>query len=192
MNRLYYIFFMILALVVPSQLLAEEYSIQPIGKVVKNSGKATIAIFPQFRDGLLGLKGFSNVLVFYWFDRNDTPEKRAALRVHPLGNKANPLKGVFATRSPFRPNLIALSVCKIKSVDDAGITVDDIDAFDGSPIIDLKPYIPSIDSVPRASGTGLDEEDTSQVEKNTDRLGRGEILKCCRCPGIFSTCRSEK
>lgn len=151
MNSLYCIFFVILALAVPSQSMAEVYSIRPIGKVVKNSGKATVEIFPEFRDGLLGLKGFSHVLVFYWFDRNDTPEKRAILMVHPLGNKANPLTGVFATRSPFRPNLIGLSVCKIKSIDDAGITVDDIDAFDGSPIIDIKPYIPSIDSVPGAS-----------------------------------------
>ena len=91
--------------------------------------------------------------------------------VHPRGNKANPLTGVFATRSPFRPNLIGLSVCRIKSVDDAGITVDDIDAFDGSPIIDLKPYIPTIDSVPEASGPGMGEEDTSQVEEVTDQLG---------------------
>jgi tRNA (adenine37-N6)-methyltransferase len=151
MNRLYYLFVVILALGVPLQSMAETYSIQSIGQVTKSSGKTTLKIFPKFRDGLLGLNGFSHVLVFYWFDRNDTPEKRATLRVHPRGNKANPLTGVFATRSPFRPNLIGLSVCKIKSVDDAGITVDDIDAFDGSPIIDLKPYIPAIDSVPGAS-----------------------------------------
>lgn len=151
MNRLYYIFFMILALAAPSQSMAEAYSIQPIGQVIKSSEKTALNIFPPFRDGLLGLNGFSHVLVFYWFDRNDTPEKRATLMVHPRGNKANPLTGVFATRSPFRPNLIGLSVCRIKSIDDAGITVDDIDAFDGSPIIDLKPYVPAIDSVPGAS-----------------------------------------
>ena len=120
MNRLCYIFFVILALVVPSQSMAEVYSIQPIGHVTKSSDKTTLKIFPQFQDGLLGLNGFSHVLVFYWFDRNDTPEKRATLIVHPRGNKANPLTGVFATRSPFRPNLIGLSVCRIKSVDDAG------------------------------------------------------------------------
>ena len=151
MNRLRYIFFMILALAVPSQSMAEVYSIVPIGHVTKSAERTTLKIFPQFQDGLLGLNGFSHVLVFYWFDRNDTPEKRATLTVHPRGNKANPLTGVFATRSPFRPNLIGLSVCRIRSIDDAGIIVDDIDAFDGSPIIDLKPYIPAIDSVPGAS-----------------------------------------
>jgi tRNA (adenine37-N6)-methyltransferase len=151
MNRLYYIFPLILVLLMASQSVAETYSIQSIGQVAKSSGKTTLKIFPEFRDGLLGLNGFSHVQVFYWFDRNDTPEKRATLRVHPRGNEANPLTGVFATRSPFRPNLIGLSVCKIRSVDDSSITVDDVDAFDGSPIIDLKPYIPAIDSVPGAS-----------------------------------------
>jgi tRNA (adenine37-N6)-methyltransferase len=151
MNRLYYILFVILMLALPSQSIAEVYSIQPVGQVTKSSEKTALKIFPQFRDGLLGLNGFSHVLVFYWFDKNDTPEKRATLRVHPRGDKANPLTGVFATRSPFRPNLIGLSVCRIRSVDDAGITVDDIDAFDASPIIDLKPYIPTVDSVPGAS-----------------------------------------
>ena len=57
MNRLYYIFFMILALVVPSQSMAEVYSIQPIGQVAKSSEKTTLEIYPQFRDALLGLKG---------------------------------------------------------------------------------------------------------------------------------------
>lgn len=147
MSRLYSVFLVILALAVPSKSVAEVYSIQSIGQVLKGSGTMRLEIFPQFRDGLLGLDEFSHVLVFYWFDRNDSPEKRATLRVHPRGDKANPLTGVFATRSPLRPNLIGLTVCKIRSVDAAGIAVDDIDAFDGSPIIDLKPYMPTYDGV---------------------------------------------
>jgi tRNA (adenine37-N6)-methyltransferase len=127
------------------------YNIQPIGHVVKNAGKVKIEILSQYKDALLGLGEFSHVLVFYWFDQNDSPEKRAILRVHPRGNKENPITGVFATRSPVRPNLIGLTVCKIKSIDDCMITVDGIDAFDGTPIIDLKPYRPRVDCVPDAS-----------------------------------------
>ncbi|MGO9738656.1 MAG: tRNA (N6-threonylcarbamoyladenosine(37)-N6)-methyltransferase TrmO, partial [Desulfomonilaceae bacterium] len=130
---------------------AEDYTIQPIGHVVKNDGKVKIEILARYRDALLGLSEFSHVFVFYWFDRNDSPEKRASLRVHPRGNKENPLTGVFASRSPFRPNLIGLTVCKIKSIDDCVITVDGIDAFDGTPIIDLKPYMPRLDCIPDAS-----------------------------------------
>jgi tRNA-Thr(GGU) m(6)t(6)A37 methyltransferase TsaA len=133
---------------------AQVYKIQPIGHVVKNAGKVNLEILSQYKDALLGLNEFSHVLVFYWFERNDSPAKRAILRVHPRGNKENPITGVFATRSPCRPNLIGLTVCKIKSIDDCIITVDDIDAFDGTPIIDLKPYRPGADCVPDASVPG--------------------------------------
>jgi tRNA (adenine37-N6)-methyltransferase len=130
---------------------AQVYKIESIGHVVKNAGKVKIEILSQYKDALLGLSEFSHVLVFYWFNQNDSPEKRTILRVHPRGNKEIPLTGVFATRSPVRPNLIGLTVCKIKSIDDCMIIVDDIDAFDGTPIIDLKPYRPSVDCIPDAS-----------------------------------------
>ncbi|MHC4702766.1 MAG: TrmO family methyltransferase domain-containing protein [Planctomycetota bacterium] len=76
--------------------------------------------------------------VVYWFDKNDTPEKRAILEVHPRGDKSNPLTGVFATHSPFRPNLLAISKCDIIVIRENIIEVKDIDAFDGSPVLDLK------------------------------------------------------
>jgi tRNA-Thr(GGU) m(6)t(6)A37 methyltransferase TsaA len=119
--------------------------------VVKTAGKVTLDILPQYKDALLGLKDFSHIYVFYWFDRNDSLEKRSILKVHPRGNKENPLTGVFATHAPVRPNLIGLTICKIKSIDDNIIIVDNIDAFDGTPIIDLKPYRPSSDCFPDAS-----------------------------------------
>jgi len=73
----------------------------------------------------------------------DTPEKRNVLQVHPRSNKKNPLTGVFATHSPLRPNLIAISICKILSIDGNTIRIDKIDAFEGSPVIDIKCFIPS-------------------------------------------------
>lgn len=63
--------------------------------------------------------------------------------------KKNPLTGVFACRAPVRPNLIALSLCKVLSITNNIIAVDKIDAFNGSPILDIKPYIPSIDNEPK-------------------------------------------
>ena len=133
------------------QAMADSYTLQPVGRVIKTPDNTVLEVFPRFQDALLGLDGFSHLLVFCWFDRNDSPEGRAVLRVHPRGDMANPLTGVFATRSPFRPNLIGLSVCRIISVDRNRIVVDRIDAFDGTPIVDLKPYIPSGDCVPGAS-----------------------------------------
>ncbi len=131
--------------------IGQTYSIQPVGKVIKIPGGAILEVLPGFKDGLLGLEGFSHIQVYYWFDRNDSPEKRAILRVHPRGDKANPLTGVFGTRSPFRPNLIGVSVSRIRAVEQNKIAIDEIDAFDGSPIIDLKPYIPATDCVPEAA-----------------------------------------
>jgi len=114
------------------------FELHPIGSVKKQEGHTTIEIDKQYEPGLMRLEDFSHVTVIYWFDKNDTPEKRAILQVHPQGNKANPMRGVFATHSPVRPNLIAISRCKILSVKDNIIEIDSIDAFPDTPVLDLK------------------------------------------------------
>lgn len=120
-----------------------SYKLIPIGRIEVGAGAAAIRLFDAFADGLLGLEQWSHVQVIYWFDKNDTPEKRKVLRVHPRGDSANPLTGVFACRSPARPNLIALTVCRIAGVEGGLVRLDAIDAFDGTPVLDLKPFIPA-------------------------------------------------
>jgi len=122
------------------------FKLYPVGRVEKKRKQTELRIFENYADALKGLDGFSHVFVMYWFDKNDTPEKRSILQVYPRGNRKNPLTGVFACRAPVRPNLIAVSLCKISSVKEHVVRIDKIDAFDGSPILDLKPYIPGIDS----------------------------------------------
>ena len=124
-----------------------SFKVQPVGRVEKKGGAARLRLFDKYAPGLKGLEGYSHAFVLYWFDRNDTPKKRSILQVHPRGNRDNPLTGVFACRAPVRPNLIALSLCKILSVEATVVRVEQIDAFDGSPILDIKPYIPQLDSV---------------------------------------------
>jgi tRNA-Thr(GGU) m(6)t(6)A37 methyltransferase TsaA len=124
----------------------KTFTVQPIGKVGKAEGKTLLVLDKKYQDGLLGLDGWSHVQVMWWFDKNDTPQKRAVLQVHPRGNKDNPLTGVFACRAPVRPNLIALSLCKIVSVKDNVVEVQNIDADEGTPVLDLKPYAPGLDS----------------------------------------------
>lgn len=119
----------------------------PVGRVKREAKSVHLHIFERYADALKGLDGFSHVFVLYWFDRNDTPEKRSILQVHPRGNKRNPLTGVFACRAPVRPNLIALSLCRIISVKGDKVHIDKIDALNNSPILDLKPYIPQIDCI---------------------------------------------
>jgi len=125
------------------------FKLYPVGKVKKQHGSAKLQIFNKYRDALKGLDGFSHIFVLYWFDKNDTPEKRNIRQIRPRGNRNNPLTGVFACRAPVRPNLIALSRCKILSIKNEIIIVDKIDAFDGSPILDIKPYISSIRGEPK-------------------------------------------
>ena len=122
------------------------FKLYPVGRVEKKGKSVRLRIFDRYADALKGLDGFSHVWVLYWFDKNDTPRKRSILQVHPRGNKKNPLTGVFACRAPVRPNLIALSLCKILSVKGGVVHIEKFDAFDSSPVIDLKPYAPGIDS----------------------------------------------
>ena len=117
---------------------AKQFTIRPIGWVRKAAGRTTIVLDKKYQPGLLRMEKLSHVWVLWWFDRNDTPEKRAILQVHPRGNPDNPLTGVFATHSPVRPNLIAMTRCKIISVKENVIEIESIDALPDTPVLDLK------------------------------------------------------
>ena len=123
--------------------MLESFQIFPVGVVSKKEEATWIEIFEPYSDALLGLEGFSHIFVFFWFHENDTADRRKTLRVHPRKDKKNPLSGVFATHSPLRPNLIGITLCKIKSIRSNRIEIEGVDAFDGTPVIDVKCYIPS-------------------------------------------------
>jgi len=126
--------------------MSQSFYLNPVGIVRKSDRKIWIDIYNQYMPALLGLEGFSHINVMYWFHRNDTSKKRKTLQVHPRGDQNNPLTGVFATHSPLRPNLIALTLCKIIAIQGNQIEIEDIDADEGSPVVDIKCYIPT--SVP--------------------------------------------
>ena len=105
-----------------------EFKMLPIGHVKKSEGRTLIVLDKKYQPGLLGVDGYSHMI--WWFDTNDTPEKRATLQVHPMGNRENPFTGVFGTRSPRRPNLIAMTLCKIVAVKDNVVEIEKTDAFD--------------------------------------------------------------
>lgn len=122
--------------------MEKSYLLKPIGIIRKKDGRSWLMIDSCYKDSMLGLEGFSHIHVLYWFHENDTPDLRSIQQVHPRKDKKNPLTGVFATHSPMRPNLIALTLCKILSIHETTIEVEDIDARDGSPLLDIKCYIP--------------------------------------------------
>jgi tRNA-Thr(GGU) m(6)t(6)A37 methyltransferase TsaA len=123
--------------------MPEAFQIFPVGRVRKKENAVYIEIFEPYSDALLGLDGFSHIQVLFWFHQNDSADKRKTLRVHPRKDKSNPLSGVFATHSPLRPNPIGLTLCKILAIENLQIKIEDIDAFDETPVIDIKCYIPS-------------------------------------------------
>ena len=119
--------------------------IAPIGVLHKDEQGVRVELEPAYAPGLLGLELYSHVHILWWFNRRDTPEDRGRLQVRP------PM-GVFASRSPSRPNPIALSTGRILSVDrERGVlTLDWSDAEDGTPVLDIKPYSTGLDRVTEA------------------------------------------
>jgi tRNA (adenine37-N6)-methyltransferase len=101
-----------------------------------------IDIFEEFRPGLSDLEGFSRIILIYQFHKSNGYD----LLVTPFLDTR--LHGVFATRAPRRPSQIGISIVRLTGVDESGIDILDIDILDGTPVLDIKPYIPEIDSFP--------------------------------------------
>ncbi len=99
----------------------------------------------EFVPALDGLDGFSHVFVVTWLDRA-TDEGRALLRIHPSGDAASPEVGVFATRTAHRPNPIAISIVPLEWVRDNVVKVLGLDVTDGTPVLDVKPYVAFYDA----------------------------------------------
>lgn len=130
--------------------MKETFHAFPVGVIRREEPSTFLEIYDDFTEGLLGLEGFSHVILLCWFHESNSEEKRATLRVHPRGDRANPLTGVFATRSPKRPNPLALYTSRIHSIHGNVIGIDPLDVLDGTPVVDIKPYIPESDSIPDA------------------------------------------
>jgi tRNA-Thr(GGU) m(6)t(6)A37 methyltransferase TsaA len=104
-----------------------------------------IVINPELSEALDGLEDFSHVIVLYWM--HQLPEgRKLPLKVHPMGNQALPLTGRFATRSPSRPNPVGQATVELLERRGNVLKVKGLDAIDGTPVIDIKPYIPGYDS----------------------------------------------
>jgi tRNA-Thr(GGU) m(6)t(6)A37 methyltransferase TsaA len=110
---------------------------------------AEIVIDPQLTEALEGLEGFSHIIVIYWMHRAVYDDK--SLKTYPMGNTAPGLKGLFAVRTPKRPNTIGKTTVRLLERRGNILKVQGLDAIDGSPVIDIKPYIPGYDSAPDAT-----------------------------------------
>lgn len=130
-----------------------RFSVNPIGKIHSGDDGFSIEIFPEYREALTGLEDFEYIQVIWWFDQCDNVFSRTKLIEEKPYKKGPDILGTFATRSPERPNPIAVSPSYKTFIDVDGGTVGLawIDALDGTPVLDIKPYVPSVDRVENPS-----------------------------------------
>ena len=129
-----------------------SFQMSPIGYIRRTEKNINLEIAEPFKPALKQLDHFSHVMVFWWAHKHDNEKSRSILQCEPPYAKGK-ITGVFATRAEYRPNPIAMTTCKILHVDETKgiIRVADIDAYDGTPIVDLKAYFPVCDRVKRAT-----------------------------------------
>jgi tRNA (adenine37-N6)-methyltransferase len=122
----------------------------PIQPVFAQNARGKVEIFEPYRAALKDLNGFSRVWLIYYFDRAKTWEPL----VVPYRDVHQ--RGLFATRAPARPNAIGISAVKLVLVEQGAIEVEEIDVLDGTPVLDIKPYVPNFDSYPDEKAGWLD------------------------------------
>lgn len=127
----------------------KNFSVQSIGTVYNNRSGTFIKVVKKYIPALQALDGFSHINVLWWFSKCDNEQSRSVLQTEQPYKGAPETMGIFATRSPIRPNPIALTAAEIIHIDfEQGIIqVAFIDADDNTPVLDIKPYTPSFDRV---------------------------------------------
>lgn len=146
-----------------------SYTVRPIGFVhspfvekiqaprqatVAEDVGATIEILPEFEHALADLEGFERIWIVFWFDRAESEGFRSKV----LPPRSDRKRGVFATRSPHRPNPIGLSAVRLDHVEGRILHVRDVDLLDGTPVLDVKPYLAYADAFPEAGAGWLEKK----------------------------------
>lgn len=154
----------------------EKFSIPRQPGLVKL--ESTIELLPPYNrvEALMGLENFSHLWVIFEFhETKPTDENSLAVRPPRLGG--NTKQGVFATRSPFRPNNIGLSLVRIKKIEGTTITIEGGDFLDQTPVYDLKPYLKEIESIPEAQSGWTDEMATQKMK----------VVFKCECSDVLKS-----
>lgn len=140
---------------------------EPAGTPIQPSraqdARGTVRVDPRFRDGLKDLDGFERIWLIYWFHRAPI----ARLTVTPFLDTVE--RGIFATRAPSRPSPIGISVVRLAAVQDGQLEVEGVDMVNGTPLLDVKPYVPEFDSHPASKAGWFD------ASNSTRRLADGRF-----------------
>lgn len=118
--------------------------IKPEGMPIQPTGatgiKGTVDVFSAFQPGLRDLDGFSHIILLYHFHRSHS------FKLHLVPFMDSEPRGVFATRAPKRPNSIGLSIVQLDKIEDGVLHIQNVDILDGTPLLDIKPYVPEFDA----------------------------------------------
>ena len=144
-----------------------EQSGTPVQPAFAGGEISTVEVFPEFREGLSDLDGFDRIWLIFGADRAG----KAKLIVIPYRDTVK--RGVFATRSPSRPNSICMSCVRLVAVKGNILEISEVDILDGSPLYDIKPYIPRFDVFPNARAGWFDRssnDERGRIETADDRF----------------------
>ena len=139
----------------------EETKGTPIQPEGARGVKGRVEVFEEYAEGLKDLKGFSHIILLYHFHQS----KKSPLLVKPYMD--NNFHGVFATRAPSRPNGIGLSIVKLERVNGNILFIEDVDIIDGTPLLDIKPYVPQFD-IREVKSIGWLEKNIQKLPHSTD------------------------
>ncbi|MCX6843607.1 MAG: tRNA (N6-threonylcarbamoyladenosine(37)-N6)-methyltransferase TrmO [candidate division WOR-3 bacterium] len=139
----------------------------PIQPVYAKGCRGRAEVFPEFAEGLTDLEGFSHVYVIYHFHQAPTPK----LKVKPFLQDVE--RGVFATRAPARPNPIGISIVELIRREGNVLYLDGVDVLDGTPLLDIKPYVPRFDRTETTRNGWQDEIDEKEAQKRGRREDPG-------------------
>ncbi|MDF2693816.1 MAG: hypothetical protein K0S65_2199 [Labilithrix sp.] len=180
--------------------LVKELVVRPIGYVrspfrekveaprqgTAGGAEGTVELLPAYADGLADLEGFDRIWLVFWFDRAE------GWRPKVLPPRSEEKRGAFATRSPHRPNPIGLTAVRLERVEGVVLHVKDLDLVDGTPILDIKPYIPYADAFPEASSGWLAVTDSrASWSVAFDRLAEEHLAWIAQEAGIDLRARIE-
>jgi tRNA-Thr(GGU) m(6)t(6)A37 methyltransferase TsaA len=138
----------------------EGMPIQPAGA---EGIKGTIEIFSEYEDGLQDLSGFSHILLLYHF------HKGKGFNLHVVPFMDSQTRGVFSTRAPKRPNPIGLSLVKLGKVEGRILHIENVDILDGTPLLDIKPYVPEFDKATSVKTGWLKDPGKTVSERKSDK-----------------------
>ncbi len=159
----------------------DNYRVNPVGFVRAGREGFRIEIDPAYRQALAGLEGFSHVLVLWWANLADGEEESSLLSCESPYRNGPQQMGIFSTRSPLRPNPICLSCTGLLSVEQKNgvLNLAYIDAEDGTPVLDIKPYHPSADRVRTAQVPLWCRHWPQSYEDSADFDWEAEFINAC-------------